>query len=99
MLELGSEGPALHERTGAAVGPRLDAILAVGELAQGFLRGAARTGLAPSCLQAVADADSAAAALIDLVQPGDAVLVKGSRGLHLEGVVEKLVARFGERGD
>jgi UDP-N-acetylmuramoyl-tripeptide--D-alanyl-D-alanine ligase len=99
MLELGPEAAALHERTGALAGPRLDVIVSVGELAAGFLRGAARTGLPGSNLVSVEDAAAAAAVVLELVRPGDAVLVKGSRGVHLEQVVEALVDRLGERGE
>jgi UDP-N-acetylmuramoyl-tripeptide--D-alanyl-D-alanine ligase len=34
--------------------------------------------------------DEAAAALLTFVRPGDLVLVKGSRGVHTEKVVEAL---------
>jgi UDP-N-acetylmuramyl pentapeptide synthase len=51
--------------------------------------------LDPTALHAFADAASAAAALPDLLLPGDAVLVKGSRGVKLEVVVDAVVARFG----
>jgi UDP-N-acetylmuramyl pentapeptide synthase len=34
----------------------------------------------------------------DLVRPGDAVLVKASRSVKLEAVVDALVARFPEEG-
>ena len=33
--------------------------------------------------------------MADLVRPGDAVLVKASRGLQLEKVVDAIVVRFG----
>ena len=99
MLELGDAEEALHERAGEAVGPRLDAILAVGELAPALLRGAARGRLEPVALHAAADAGAAVEAALALVQPGDAVLVKGSRGIRLERVVDALVHRFGERGE
>jgi UDP-N-acetylmuramyl pentapeptide synthase len=49
-----------------------------------------------SALHAFPDAAAVAAALPDLVRPGDAVLVKGSRGVSLESVVEALLARYGE---
>lgn len=99
MLELGEAAESLHEKTGEAVGPRLDEVLAVGELAPALLRGAARSGLGADRLHASADADAAASALVERVRPGDAVLVKGSRGIHLERVVDALVDRFGERGE
>jgi UDP-N-acetylmuramoyl-tripeptide--D-alanyl-D-alanine ligase len=42
------------------------------------------------------DAEAAEAALGELVRAGDAVLVKGSRGVRLERLVDALLERFGE---
>jgi UDP-N-acetylmuramoyl-tripeptide--D-alanyl-D-alanine ligase len=95
MLELGPTGPELHRQTGEKVGGRLDLVAAVGALAPEFLEGARRAGLAPSALVAFPDSAAAAAAAPDLVRPGDAVLVKGSRGVRMETIVEALRTRFG----
>ena len=95
MLELGPTGPALHEQTGEKVGGRLDLVVAVGPLAEHVLAGARRAGLAPSALVAFPDSAAAAAAAPDLVRAGDAVLVKGSRGVRMETIVEALRTRFG----
>jgi UDP-N-acetylmuramoyl-tripeptide--D-alanyl-D-alanine ligase len=95
MLELGPTGPDLHRQTGEKIGGRLDLLAAVGPLAQGFLEGARRAGLAPKALVAFPDSPAAAAAAPDLVRAGDAVLVKGSRGVRLESIVEALRTRFG----
>ncbi len=72
--------------------------MAVGPLAAGFAEGAREAGLPEDALVDFADAAAAAAALgSGIVEPGDAVLVKGSRGVRLEAAVDALVARFGER--
>ena len=94
MRELGDTADALHRELGRKVGPRLDVIAAVGPLAASFLVGARESERVPA--QLVAFPDAAAAAAVDLVQPGDSVLVKGSRGVKLEAVVDALVARLGE---
>jgi UDP-N-acetylmuramoyl-tripeptide--D-alanyl-D-alanine ligase len=95
MLELGPTGPELHREVGRRVGPKLDVLAAVGPLAASFLEGARESEQPPAQLAAFADAAGAAAASA-LVRPGDAVLVKGSRGVRLEAVVDALVARLGE---
>jgi UDP-N-acetylmuramoyl-tripeptide--D-alanyl-D-alanine ligase len=99
MLELGETGPELHHETGAAVAGRLDAIVAVGPLAAHLLAGARERGLSQGALRAFPDSGAAAAAAAELVGPGDAVLVKGSRGVHTEAIVEALIAHFGASGD
>jgi len=98
MLELGPTGPDLHRQTGETVGGRLDLLAAVGPLAQHFLEGARRAGLASAALVGFPDSAAAAAAAPDLVKPGDAVLVKGSRGVRMETIVEALRTRFGAAG-
>lgn len=94
MRELGDTAEALHREVGRKVAPRLDVLAAVGPLAASFLEGARAAERVPELL-AFPDA-AAAAAAVDLVRPHDSVLVKGSRGVKLEAVVDALVARLGE---
>ena len=96
MLELGPSAPTLHREQGAALPDRADVVVGVGALAREILEGARAAGLPPERLHHFPDAARAAAAVPALVEPGDAVLVKGSRGIRLEAVVDALVARFGE---
>jgi UDP-N-acetylmuramoyl-tripeptide--D-alanyl-D-alanine ligase len=98
MLELGAGADELHRATGRTVAARLDALVAVGPLAARFLEGAREAGLPAGALAAYADAPAAAAAVPALVRPGDAVLVKGSRGVRMEQIVDALAAAFGTAG-
>ena len=84
MLELGPTGPELHRETGRKVAGQLDAMVGVGGLGKHFLEGAREAGLADGALTAFPDAPSASAGIAALVRPGDAVLVKGSRGVRME---------------
>jgi UDP-N-acetylmuramoyl-tripeptide--D-alanyl-D-alanine ligase len=95
MLELGQTGPELHRRSGRALVGRVDAVVGVGPLAREIVAGAREAGLAEDALVHFDDSAAAAAAVGDLVRPGDAVLVKASRGIRLETVVEALVSRYG----
>jgi len=97
MLELGKAGPELHRETGAKLAGRADFVVGVGALGREFAEGARRAGLPASALRDFADSEVAAREAAALVKPGDAVLVKGSRGARMEKVVEALVARFGEK--
>ena len=98
MLELGPQGPELHRETGRRVAGRLDAMVGVGPLGAHFLEGAREAGLPPEALTAFADSPAAAAAVPSLVRPGDAVLVKGSRGVRMEQIVDAVTSAFGTAG-
>ncbi len=98
MLELGSKGPELHRETGRHVAGKLDAMVGVGSLGAHFLEGAREAGLSAEALIAYPDSPSAASGVATFVRPGDAVLVKGSRGMRMEQVVEALAAAFGKAG-
>jgi UDP-N-acetylmuramoyl-tripeptide--D-alanyl-D-alanine ligase len=95
MLELGPAAAELHREVGAAVAPKLDALVAVGPLGRHLAEGARQGGLATSAVLTFDTSEQAATAATDLVRPGDSVLVKGSRGIAMERVVAALVAHFG----
>ena len=97
MLELGPTGPELHRETGAKLAGRADVVVGVGALGREFAEGARGAGLSAAALRDFPDSDAAAREAAALVKPGDAVLVKGSRGARMEKIVEALVARFGEK--
>ena len=78
MAELGPEGPRYHREVGKQA-TELDVVVGVGELARDY---------GPT--HWVADAEAAAALLEELLEPGDMVLVKGSRAVGLESVAANL---------
>jgi UDP-N-acetylmuramoyl-tripeptide--D-alanyl-D-alanine ligase len=86
MAELGPEAPEYHRATGAEVaGAGIDVLVAVGPLASGYMVDGVRS-------VHVDTADEAAKALVEILEPGDVVLVKGSRAVGLEAVAAKLRA-------
>jgi UDP-N-acetylmuramoyl-tripeptide--D-alanyl-D-alanine ligase len=66
----------------------VQALVAVGSLARGYLEGA----LGVPVTRWAPDAEAGLLALRELLEPGDCVLVKGSRSVGLEAVAEALVA-------
>jgi UDP-N-acetylmuramoyl-tripeptide--D-alanyl-D-alanine ligase len=96
MLELGPASAEIHEERGRAYADRLDFLAAVGAMGRRIAEGALRAGLPRGALRLFEDAPAAAADIGDIVRPGDAVLVKASRAMKLEAVVDALVARFSE---
>ena len=96
MLELGEAGPRLHREAGRALAGRVDLVAAIGPLSKAIVEGALEAGLPAKAVVHFHDAASSLPAVVSLVTPGDAVLVKASRGMHLEEVVDALARRFGE---
>lgn len=96
MLELGRHADGLHRECGeAAAAARLDLLIAVGGPAAAALADAAvRAGMAAPAVSHVATSEEAAALALQQVRAGDLVLVKGSRGIGTDLVVERLKAEF-----
>ena len=80
MLELGDDSAAEHRTVGEYAASRADIVLAVGDAARPIAAGAGKRALA------VADNDAAVTWLRGHVTAGDVVLVKASRGAHLDEV-------------
>jgi UDP-N-acetylmuramoyl-tripeptide--D-alanyl-D-alanine ligase len=74
----------------------VDVVVGVGSLAAEIVEGAREAGIPTGSLHHFESAPEAIEALDRIVRPGDAVLVKASRGVRLEAVVDALAARFGE---
>lgn len=96
MLELGPDAPRFHRESGRrAAELGFSPVVAVGELAVDLARGAAEGGAEALHLP---DAAAAAAWARTEIAAGDLVLVKGSRGIGLDRVVDELLAqRDGKR--
>ncbi|HEX2755954.1 MAG TPA: Mur ligase family protein, partial [Candidatus Limnocylindrales bacterium] len=95
MLELGDEHEAGHERVGAAAAAVVDRLVVVGKGAGGIARGAHAAGLEGDAMARVVDREAARAQLLAELRPGDVVLVKASRGIALDLLVDDLVAALG----
>jgi UDP-N-acetylmuramoyl-tripeptide--D-alanyl-D-alanine ligase len=97
MLELGETSAKLHRQAGrqAAATGKLDWIFGVQGQAAEFLRGAVEAGHPASQTQFFASSEEAALFLADFVAAGDLLLVKGSRGVKMERIVEALTAKYG----
>jgi UDP-N-acetylmuramoyl-tripeptide--D-alanyl-D-alanine ligase len=90
MLELGPEHEAGHERVGAAAAGVVDRLIVIGDGATGIASGARAAGIQSGRIEVVADRAAALAHLLDALAPGDVVLVKASRGIALDLLVEDL---------
>ena len=89
MLELGKASKDLHREIGKLV-PEMsfDLLLAVGEQAKEFVKGAKDAGM--SHAYHFGSVQEVIEFLGDVVAEGDVLLVKGSRGMHMEQVVDAL---------
>lgn len=90
MLELGDEAVQLHREIGReAAGIGAQVLVAVGEMAEEVVEGAKMTGHPQVCLT-FNDSRAAAENISRYLQPGDVVLVKGSRAMQMELVVQAI---------
>jgi UDP-N-acetylmuramoyl-tripeptide--D-alanyl-D-alanine ligase len=96
MLELGDGSARLHEECGAAAAQAgLRLLFAVGgRPARALANGAVSAGMPASAVTYVERSESAGDAVKSVLRAGDLVLVKGSRGIRTDIVVERIVAEF-----
>jgi len=91
MLELGADSRRMHREVGAFLaGQGIGWLLACGVLGRDLAEGARQAGMAPENVLELPDAAAAGTALTPMVRQGDVVLVKASRGMRMEQVVDTL---------
>jgi UDP-N-acetylmuramoyl-tripeptide--D-alanyl-D-alanine ligase len=93
MRELGEDAAGIHYQTGREIAEiGVDKIFGVEGLAQNLIEGARAAGV--SDVAFYENSDVAGEKFVDEVKAGDFVLIKGSRGVRTEKVVEKLLEKF-----
>jgi len=97
MLELGDRASELHAAVGrTAAAAKVDVLLVVGGApAAALAEAAVAAGLSNDAVRYFATSAEAAEAAVATAKAGDLVLVKGSRGVRTDLVVDRLKAERG----
>jgi UDP-N-acetylmuramoyl-tripeptide--D-alanyl-D-alanine ligase len=90
MLELGDFEERGHRMVGARVAQVASELVAVGERARWIAEEAQRSGLGAERITAVPDSAAATDLLRQRIGEGDIVLIKGSRGMHMDAIIAAL---------
>ncbi len=99
MAELGAGTPQAHHAVGRLVAELgIDFLFALGPHAPELAKGALEAGMDPARVFVGRDHEQTAAEVERFLQGDDWVLVKGSRSMRMERVVESLTARVGGTG-
>jgi UDP-N-acetylmuramyl pentapeptide synthase len=93
MLEIGSYTEEGHRLVGAKIAESgINHLLAVGEKARDFIRGAKEAGLEDDYIFYFDKPEEAGKFLQNRIKAGDVLLIKGSQGARMEKVVKELMA-------
>ena len=93
MLELGVCTQAEHYKLGRVAAEKADVLLAYGPNSVRVLNGARTGGMSETKARAFTDRDRLADVLRQIAKPGDVILFKGSRGMHMELILERFLQK------
>jgi UDP-N-acetylmuramoyl-tripeptide--D-alanyl-D-alanine ligase len=93
MLELGAASRDAHRELGARAARVLDRLYLIGEEAETVAGAARAAGMAPPAILVSADREALVREVLRDLAPGDGLLVKASRAVGLEAVVEAVMRR------
>lgn len=90
MLELGDESVGEHKEIGALLKDYADLIIAIGVEAKNYLEGAKEKDFNQKNMFYFANNEEAIKEINEILQAGDVVFIKGSRGMKLEEVADSI---------
>ena len=94
MLELGETQISYHLEAGKHVKQHSwDLLITVGPLSRHIAVGAVQAGMSDARIVSFENSDEAGNHVASLLEPGDLLLVKGSRGMRMDKIVELLKKR------
>jgi UDP-N-acetylmuramoyl-tripeptide--D-alanyl-D-alanine ligase len=92
MLELGSEGPALHRQLAPAIEANaVDLVFGAGPLMENLMEALPH----PRCGAYAGTAAELEQAVLEAVRGGDVIMIKGSNGIRIGRIVKALKVRYG----
>jgi len=96
MLEMGERALKVHTDMGLHVASCVDRAVFVGPLGEHAVAVALKRGVGAGRLRAFHRSDDVLPGLVDMVRPGDTILVKGSRATEMEKITQALVENYGQ---
>lgn len=90
MLELGENSSGYHFEIGEYASGYVDFLIAIGREAKQYIEGARKAGMPDRCLKYFEDNREAIGEINRLLRDGDGIIIKGSRGMKLEEVAERI---------
>jgi len=93
MMELGPNEYNGHWKVGIRASSVAEVLITIGERSRTIAAAARQAGFASQNMEEFDDADQAIEHLRKLLQSDDIVLIKGSRGMHMDRIVATLEAR------
>lgn len=99
MMELGRVSVEEHRKAGAIAAKTCDILITVGVRARDIAMGAWDNGMPEANILQFEDAGKAAAELQNMLEEGDAILVKGSQSMRMERIVEEIMLEPERAGD
>ena len=94
MLELGVCTQAEHYKVGRIAAQKADLVFAYGPNSIRVLNGCITGGMPETKARAFTDRERLVSILQQMVQPGDTILLKGSRGMRMELILEQLLQKL-----
>ncbi|MFH1461072.1 MAG: UDP-N-acetylmuramoyl-tripeptide--D-alanyl-D-alanine ligase [Patescibacteria group bacterium] len=92
MLELGNQTEIAHQQVGQKAAQVADLLFLVGERIIFTAQAAEQEGLSQDKIFKFAQSEQAGLSLQEKLEPGDIILVKGSRSLAMEKVIKEIMA-------
>ncbi|MFA5863378.1 MAG: UDP-N-acetylmuramoyl-tripeptide--D-alanyl-D-alanine ligase [Phycisphaerae bacterium] len=91
MKELGEQSEQFHRDLGRRIGSdHVDVLIAVGEYAKEVIHEAVSAGMPANHVWAFPDVVEAGKELKNIIKSGDLILVKGSRSMKMEQLIERM---------
>jgi len=98
MLELGEKTESGHRQVGQNIDSAVDILFTVGDRARFIADEAKKHGFPKNNIFEFSRSEDAAIRVQEIISKGDVILIKGSRSIRMEKIVEEIMA-YPEKAD